>query len=196
MAGYRTGMVGKWHLGDFSANPRYNPRRHGFDSFFGVPHSNDMWPCALYRDETMLEPDIKLDQARLTGMYTKEAIDFIEKSKNRPFFLYLAHTFPHQPLYASEKFKDKSKVGIFGDAVEEIDWSVGEITEVPAAERARGQHDRRIHERQRALVQREPRLIPRQEGAELRGRVPRAPHREVARPVARRCRLHGACNEY
>jgi len=127
VAGYRTGMVGKWHLGDFSANPRYNPRRHGFDSFFGVPHSNDMWPCALYRDETMLEPDIKRDQARLTGLYTKEAIDFIEKSKNGSFFLYLAHTFPHQPLYASEKFKDKSKVGIFGDAVEEIDWSVGEI---------------------------------------------------------------------
>jgi len=127
VAGYRTGMVGKWHLGDFSANPSFNPRRHGFDSFFGVPHSNDMWPCALYRDETMLEPDIKLNQARLTGMYTKEAVDFIEKSKGGPFFLYLAHTFPHQPLYASEKFRDKSKVGIFGDAVEEIDWSVGEI---------------------------------------------------------------------
>jgi arylsulfatase A len=127
VAGYRTGMVGKWHLGDFSANPRFNPRRHGFDSFFGVPHSNDMWPCALYRDENMLEPDIKLNQARLTGMYTKEAVDFIEKSKGGPFFLYLAHTFPHQPLYASEKFKDKSKVGIFGDAVEELDWSLGEI---------------------------------------------------------------------
>ncbi len=128
VAGYRTGMVGKWHLGDFSVNPQYNPGRFGFDSFFGVPHSNDMPPCALYRDETMLEPDIiKQDQARLTGMYTKEAIDFIDKSKDGPFFLYLAHTFPHQPLFASEKFKDKSKVGIFGDAVEEIDWSVGEI---------------------------------------------------------------------
>lgn len=127
VAGYRTGMVGKWHLGDFSREPRYNPRRHGFDSFFGVPHSNDMWPCALYRDEKMLEADIKLNQERLTGMYTKEAVDFIAASKGEPFFLYLAHTFPHQPLYASEKFKDKSKVGIFGDAVEEIDWSVGEI---------------------------------------------------------------------
>jgi uncharacterized sulfatase len=127
VAGYRTGMVGKWHLGDFSANPAFNPRRHGFDSFFGVPHSNDMWPCALYRDETMIEPDIKLDQARLTGMYTREAVDFIEKSKNEPFFLYLAHTFPHQPLFASERFKDKSRVGIYGDAVEEIDWSLGEI---------------------------------------------------------------------
>jgi arylsulfatase A len=127
VAGYRTGMVGKWHLGDFSRKPQYNPRRYGFDSFFGVPHSNDMPPCALYRDETMLEPDIKQNQARLTGMYTKEAINFIDKSKDGPFFLYLAHTFPHQPLYASERFKDKSKVGIYGDVVEEIDWSVGEI---------------------------------------------------------------------
>ena len=127
MAGYRTGMVGKWHLGDFSANAAFNPRRHGFDRFFGVPHSNDMWPCPLYRDETPLEADIKLDQARLTGLYTKEAIDFIEKSKGGPFLLYLAHTFPHQPLFASERFKDKSRVGLFGDAVEEIDWSVGEI---------------------------------------------------------------------
>lgn len=127
VAGYRTGMVGKWHLGDFSRMPEYNPRRFGFDEFFGVPHSNDMWPCALYRNEQELEPDIKLNQARLTGLYTKEAIDFIEKSKKGPFFLYLAHTFPHQPLFASERFKDKSKVGIFGDAVEEIDWSVGEI---------------------------------------------------------------------
>ncbi|MBN1532996.1 MAG: sulfatase [Spirochaetes bacterium] len=127
VAGYRTGMVGKWHLGDFSTDPRYNPRRHGFDEFFGVPHSNDMWPCALYRDERQLEADIGLNQERLTGLYTREAVDFIERSKNGPFFLYLAHTFPHQPLYASERFKDKSRVGIFGDTVEEIDWSVGEI---------------------------------------------------------------------
>ncbi len=127
VAGYRTGMVGKWHLGDFSQMPRYNPRKFGFDEFFGVPHSNDMWPCALYRNEQQIEPDIKLNQERLTGLYTKEATDFIEKSKEAPFFLYLAHTFPHQPLFASEKFKDKSKAGIFGDAVEEIDWSVNEI---------------------------------------------------------------------
>ncbi len=127
VAGYRTGMVGKWHLGDFSREPLYNPRRHGFDEFYGVPHSNDIWPCALYRNEKQLEADIGDNQARLTGLYTKEAVDFIKRSKNGPFFLYLAHTFPHQPLYASEKFKDKSKVGIFGDAVEELDWSVNEI---------------------------------------------------------------------
>lgn len=127
VAGYRTGMVGKWHLGDFSKEPRYNPRRHGFDAFFGVPHSNDMVPCALYRGEARLEDDIGTNQARLTGLYTKEALDFIGSAGSSPFFLYLAHTFPHQPLYASEAFKDKSKAGIFGDAVEEIDWSVGEI---------------------------------------------------------------------
>jgi arylsulfatase A len=129
VAGYRTGMVGKWHLGDFSRKPQYNPRKFGFDEFFGVPHSNDIWPCALFRDETMLESDIKDNQARLTGMYTKEAVSFIEKSRNAPFFLYLAHTFPHLPLYASEKFKDKSRVGIYGDVVEELDGSVAEIVE-------------------------------------------------------------------
>ena len=127
VAGYRTGMVGKWHLGDFSKKPEYNPRRYGFDSFFGVPHSNDMPPCALYRNEQMLEPDIRHDQTRLTGMYTREAVNFIDQSKGGPFFLYLAHTFPHQPLYASARFKDKSMVGIYGDVVEELDWSVGAI---------------------------------------------------------------------
>ncbi len=126
-AGYRTGMIGKWHLGDYSKQPEFNPIRHGFDSYFGVPHSNDMFPCALYRNEQMLEADIGTNQARLTGMYTEEALKFIDQNDNRPFFLYLAHTFPHQPLYASERFAKKSKAGAFGDSVEEIDWSVGEI---------------------------------------------------------------------
>jgi uncharacterized sulfatase len=126
-AGYRTGMVGKWHLGDYSRQPEFNPLQHGFDTYFGVPHSNDMFPCPLYRNQKQLEPDIGLNQARLTGMYTQEAIKFIEYSQDAPFFLYLAHTFPHQPLFASEKFSGKSKAGKFGDAVEEIDWSVGEI---------------------------------------------------------------------
>jgi len=126
-AGYRTGMIGKWHLGDYSRDPERNPLRHGFDSYFGVPHSNDMVPCPLFRDEKMLEADIGTNQARITGMYTEEALKFIDKPGKEPFFLYLAHTFPHQPLYASEKFLKKSKAGLFGDAVEEIDWSVGEI---------------------------------------------------------------------
>jgi arylsulfatase A len=127
VAGYRTGMVGKWHLGDYSKNPEFNPRRHGFDDYFGVPHSNDMWPCALYRNEEQLEADIGLNQARLTGLYTKEAIRFIRESKGKPFFFYFAHTFPHQPLFPSERFEKKSRGGKYGDVIEEIDWSVGEI---------------------------------------------------------------------
>lgn len=127
IAGYRTAMVGKWHLGDYSRQPEFNPLKHGFDRYLGVPHSNDMQPCPLFRNETELEADIGTNQARLTGIYTEEALSFIEASKGHPFFLYFAHTFPHQPLYASEKFSGKSKAGKFGDAVEEIDWSVGEI---------------------------------------------------------------------
>jgi len=126
-AGYRTGMVGKWHLGDYNKQPEFNPRRHGFDTYFGVPHSNDMIPCPLFRNEEMLEEDIGTNQARLTGLYTKEALAFIEESAPGPFFLYFAHTFPHQPLYASEAFEKQSMAGLFGDTVEEIDWSVGEI---------------------------------------------------------------------
>ncbi len=127
-AGYRTGMVGKWHLGDYSKQPEFNPRRHGFDSYFGVPHSNDMIPCPLFRNEEMVDECIATkDQSHITGLYTEEALKFIDESGNQPFFLYLAHTFPHQPLFASENFEKKSKAGLFGDAVEEIDWSVGEI---------------------------------------------------------------------
>jgi len=126
-AGYQTGMVGKWHLGDYSKQPEFNPLKHGFDFYFGVPHSNDMFPCPLYRNEKQLEPDIGLNQARLTGMYTRKALKFIEDSKDRRFFLYFAHTFPHQPLFSSKKFEGKSRAGKFGDTVEEIDWSVGEI---------------------------------------------------------------------
>ncbi len=125
--GYRTGMVGKWHLGDYSVEPGFNPLRHGFDSYLGVPHSNDMLPCPLYKNEKQLEADIGTEQARLTGMYTREAVRFIEAAGDQPFFLYMAHTFPHQPLYASKGFAGKSRAGKFGDAVEEIDWSVGEI---------------------------------------------------------------------
>jgi arylsulfatase A-like enzyme len=127
IAGYRTAMAGKWHLGDYSQQPEFNPLNHGFDQYLGVPHSNDMQPCPLFQNMTQLEADIGTNQARLTGMYTKEALAFIRSSKNRPFFLYFAHTFPHQPLYASQKFSGRSKAGKYGDAVEEIDWSVGEI---------------------------------------------------------------------
>jgi len=123
---YRTGMVGKWHLGDYSGNAEYNPVRHGFDFYFGVPHSNDMHPFPLYRDEQEVEAQIT-DQGKLTRLYTEEAIKFMGSSPDKPFFLYFAHTFPHRPLFASEAFKGKSEGGKFGDAVEEVDWSVGEI---------------------------------------------------------------------
>jgi arylsulfatase A-like enzyme len=125
-AGYRTGMVGKWHLGEFPVYPEYNPVRHGFDYFYGVPHANNMRDFALYRNEECLSPDFaEMDQ--LTGLYTREAVQFIHESRNKPFFLYLAHTYPHTPLYASEKFRGKSMGGLYGDCVEEIDWSVGEV---------------------------------------------------------------------
>jgi arylsulfatase A len=129
--GYRTGMVGKWHLGDFAHDERYNPLRHGFDSFYGVPYSNDMHPFPLYRNEERLEPEVP-DQAALTGLYTWEAVDFIESAGEEPFFLYLAHTFPHRPLFASEAFTGRSDAGLYGDVVQEIDWSVGRVLEALA----------------------------------------------------------------
>jgi arylsulfatase A len=127
-AGYRTGMIGKWHLGDYSHEPDYSPLRHGFDFAFGLPHSNDMAPFPLFRNEQELDAHVE-DQAKLTGLYTREALAFIEQSRAEPFFLYLAHTFPHQPLFASERFRGKSRGGLYGDTVEEIDWSTGEILE-------------------------------------------------------------------
>lgn len=127
-AGYRTGMVGKWHLGDFSHDARFNPLRHGFDFYLGVPYSNDMHPFPLYRGEEVVEEDVG-DQAALTGIYTKEAVDFVGSAGEEPFFLYLAHTFPHRPLFASESFVGRSAGGLYGDVVQELDWSVGRVLE-------------------------------------------------------------------
>ena len=129
LAGYRTAMIGKWHLGDFSQQPEFHPNKFGFDRYFGVPHSNDMRPCPLYRDTQEVEADILNILPEVTGRYTTEAIEIIESSKGQPFFLYLAHTFPHQPLAASANFAGKSQAGKYGDAVEEIDWSVGQIVD-------------------------------------------------------------------
>jgi arylsulfatase A-like enzyme len=121
-AGYATGIVGKWHLGD---PPTFNPIRHGFDEFFGVFFSNDMKPYAYYRnDEKLAEP---IDRDQQTKRYTEEAVAFIRRSKDKPFFLYLAHTMPHIPLAASPEFRGKSKRGLYGDAVSEVDWSVGQV---------------------------------------------------------------------
>jgi arylsulfatase A len=134
VAGYKTNMVGKWHLGDFSQQPEFHPQRYGFDHFYGVPHSNDMDPCPLYDGEKKIAEAIRPIMHELTGRYTEQAIKAIEDAAGSPFFLYLAHTFPHQPFAASKNFEGKSEGGAYGDTVEELDWSVGEI--LAALERA------------------------------------------------------------
>jgi arylsulfatase A len=138
--GYATACVGKWHLGSL---PEFLPTRNGFDAYFGIPYSNDMdrvpgvkpaltkqprseyWNVPLLRNEAELER--KPDQALLTQRYTEEAVAFIRASKAKPFFLYLAHAMPHVPLFASKAFAGRSARGLYGDVVEELDWSVGEV---------------------------------------------------------------------
>jgi uncharacterized sulfatase len=127
VAGYATGMVGKWHLGDFSHDTRHLPTRHGFEFFEGIPHSNDEFPVAVWRNEQELTPNVGLDQEDMTADFTRAAIGFIDANRDRPFFLYVAHKDVHVPLFPSDRFRGKSAAGLFGDAVEELDWSVGEI---------------------------------------------------------------------
>ena len=164
-AGYSTKIIGKWHLGDA---PEFRPIRHGFDEWYGIPYSNDMWPyhpkmppqpdedermkaararaaytgytgsesyyppgggfpqpLPLMRNDEVLE--LNPDQTKLTTSYTAEALDFIERHKDRPFFLYLPHAMPHVPLFCSERFAGRSLGGLYGDVIEEVDWSTGEI---------------------------------------------------------------------
>ncbi len=120
--GYATACIGKWHLGHLEP---HRPIDHGFDYYFGIPYSNDMRPSILMRNGEVIEEPV--NQETLTLRYAQEAVKFIEQSKDRPFFLYLPHNMPHIPLYASERFRGKSPAGDYGDAVEEVDWSVGEI---------------------------------------------------------------------
>ena len=140
--GYATAHVGKWHLGIHEGS---RPLDQGFDHSFGLPYSNDMdgraglpkgssgsatppedgWNVPLLHDGEIIEQPAV--QTTLTRRYTEEAVKFIQEKKEGPFFLYFAHTFPHVPLFASPAFKDKSRAGIFGDAVEELDWSVGQV---------------------------------------------------------------------
>lgn len=127
LAGYQTACIGKWHIGDFTKDETYLPTRRGFDFFTGFNGANDDWPVAFWRNETEIVKDIGIDQAKYTGLFTKEAIDFIERSKDKPFFLYLAHKDPHQPCIPSENFVNKSDAGRHGDTVEEVDWSTNEI---------------------------------------------------------------------
>jgi len=122
-AGYDTGMVGKWHLGH--AKPEWLPTGRGFDEYFGIPYSNDMRPVHLIEGAKVVEYPVV--QATLTQRYTKRALDFIQRNRQRPFFLYFAHAMPHKPLAASEDFYKKSGAGLYGDAMAELDWSVGQL---------------------------------------------------------------------
>jgi len=121
--GYATGVIGKWHLG---TRPEFLPTRQGFDYYYGMPGPNH-GVSDLYRGEERLaaNQDVNLDE--WTATCTAEAVQFIKKSKDRPFFLYLAHGAPHIPLHASDRFRGKSARGLYGDVIEEIDWSVGEV---------------------------------------------------------------------
>jgi arylsulfatase len=143
--GYATGIFGKWHLGHLE---EFLPLQHGFDEYLGLPYSNDMWPVEY--DGTRLaeggksgRPPLPLidgnetvefienleGQDRLTTLYTERAVGFVERNRENPFFLYLAHSMPHVPLGVSEKFRGHSRQGMFGDVIEEIDWSVGQLLE-------------------------------------------------------------------
>jgi len=131
--GYRTAMVGKWHLGH--SDEAHLPTRHGFGRYFGLLYSNDMtppWmetsePLRLYRNlEPIPEP---VNQTSLTVSYTEEAVRFIRSARDGPFFLYLAYTMPHFPLHTAERFRSSSPRGLYGDVVAGIDWSVGRILE-------------------------------------------------------------------
>lgn len=130
--GYRTAAFGKWHLGH--AEAKYRPLANGFDEYFGLLYSNDMippWvqtdaPLRLWESDAPLD-EAPVDQASLTQRYTKKAVDFIRRAKDGPFFLYVPYSMVHLPVYASEEFRGRSLAGLYGDAVEEIDWSVGEI---------------------------------------------------------------------
>jgi len=121
-AGYDTGMVGKWHLGHLD---RYMPWNQGFDEFYGVPFSNDMANFFFYENQEIIHEPI--DQRYLTRRYTEKALDYIERHANAPFFLYLAHSMPHVPLYVSPEFEGKSEGGLYGDVVQELDWSTGQV---------------------------------------------------------------------
>ncbi len=143
--GYKTAIYGKWHLGH---QKQFLPLQHGFDEYFGLPYSNDMWPVdydgspapeghfkkkayptlPLIQNNERIEDITTLEQqGMLTSRYTEKAVDFIKRNKNNPFFLYLPHSMPHVPINASPRFRGKSQQGLYGDVIMEIDWSIGEV---------------------------------------------------------------------
>lgn len=121
-AGYRTAMFGKWHLG---CRPEHYPTRHGFEEYAGLLYSNDMHPVELFEGEEISTADV--DQATLTGAYTDQAIDFVERHVDEPFFVYLAHTMPHIPLHVEDGFRGRSAGGRYGDVVESLDHHIGRL---------------------------------------------------------------------
>jgi len=136
--GYVSAAIGKWHLGHV---PGYLPTDHGFDEYFGIPYSNDMTPSVSSGERVQTYPPLPLlrgtqtieaepDQRLLTRRYTEESVQFIRNNIDAPFFLYLSHTMPHIPLFASDEFAGTSTRGLYGDVIEELDWSVGEILDV------------------------------------------------------------------
>jgi len=131
--GYRTAIFGKWHLGH---HPQFLPTNHGFDEFFGIPYSNDMWPNHptkpnFFPDLPLIENEkiIKYnpDQSQFTKQFTKRTIEFIRKQQTNPFFIYLAHPMPHVPIFVSDEFDGRTGKGLYSDVILEIDWSVGQI---------------------------------------------------------------------
>jgi arylsulfatase A-like enzyme len=136
--GYRTAVFGKWHIGD---QPDTRPPARGFDESCGLMYSNDMWefhpenpkywgkyPLQFWENgRVTIERMTKKDQPMLTTWYTEHAVSFINRNKDRPFFLYVPHSMPHVPIFCSEKFKGKSGAGLYGDVIMEVDWSVGQI---------------------------------------------------------------------
>jgi arylsulfatase len=121
-AGYRTACFGKWHVGD---RAQYLPVKRGFDEFYGLPYSHDMLPLRLMRGEEVLSSDPRLET--LTQSFTEEAVNFIGRNAENPFLLYMPHTAPHIPLLAGRQFRGKSRFGPYGDNVQELDWSVGQV---------------------------------------------------------------------
>ncbi|MCC6265216.1 MAG: sulfatase-like hydrolase/transferase [Bryobacterales bacterium] len=138
-AGYKTAVFGKWHIGD---QPDTRPPARGFDESCGLMYSNDMWeyhpqhpenyakyPLQFWENgKVIIDRVTPADQTSLTSRYTAHAVDFIRRHKENPFFLYVPHSMPHVPLFCSDRFRDKSGAGLYGDVMMEIDWSIGEIT--------------------------------------------------------------------
>lgn len=131
--GYQTACIGKWHLGHL---PQYMPTKQGFDYYCGIPYSNDMDryyekhnfqapPIPVYRNDSLIQSGVNQDS--LTIWWTNEATNFIEQNKDKPFFLYLAHSMPHTPWHVSDRYRGTSELGMYGDIIQELDWSVGEV---------------------------------------------------------------------